>query len=141
MTDSTARSTPVTTTIQASINRARIAATSEDRARNLIEAARHLGGRSPVGWGEDDDPFTAHEYDYLIAAMECDDRRWRARGGATEGAAVCPGCGCLWDDHRTLAAWLESDDPLEVAQRCSPDFTGPIDLCGDCGACADERGP
>ena len=72
---------------------------------------------------------------------EIEPHTWVHASCATEGAAVCPGCGCLWDDHRTLAAWLESDDPLEVAQRCSPDFTGPIDLCGDCGACADERGP
>ena len=50
----------------------------------------------------------------------------------------CPSCGCLWDDHRSLAAWLESDDPIEVAQRYSPDFNGPINLCGDCGDCTEE---
>ena len=52
---------------------------------------------------------------------------------------ICPWCMCLWDDHRTFGEWLASDDPMEVRQRLSADFNGPVVLCGDCADCSEPR--
>ena len=70
----------MTTTIQTYIDRARVAQSREGRARNLIDAGRHIGGRSPVGWNKDSDPLTMRERFYLHCAMDADGRRRQQRG-------------------------------------------------------------
>ena len=72
--------------MQCLLRRARVASTAEGRARNLIDAARSLGGRAPVGWNDEHcEPLTPREHAYLAYAMGRDDCGGARRAVAGRG--------------------------------------------------------